>query len=89
MLESLNAPLLAIGCGLPLLLVMAGAVVGAPVATGAVAAAGAAAVCGGVLWKFTVIVRAAYQQGFALPSLPRRGSGSKAAPTRLQGLAGR
>lgn len=45
-------------------------------------AAGAGAVFGGVLWKLTVITRAAYQQGFAMPWLPQRGSGSRAAPYR-------
>jgi phenylacetyl-CoA:acceptor oxidoreductase subunit 1 len=47
------------------------------------AIAGAAAVAGGVLWKFTVITRACYQQGFAVPMMPQRGSGSRAAPARL------
>jgi len=45
-------------------------------------AAGAGAVFGGVLWKLTVITRAAYQQGFAMPWLPQRGSGTRAAPYR-------
>ncbi len=49
-----------------------------------VAIAGAGAVFGGVWWKFTVITRACYQQGFALPRLPQRGSGRRAAPPRLQ-----
>lgn len=44
--------------------------------------AGCGAVLGGVIWKFTVITRASYQQGFALPKLPQRGSGSRAAPLR-------
>ena len=48
--------------------------------------AGLAAVVGGVLWKFTVITRACYQQGFALPKVPQRGSGKFAAPVRLQGM---
>ncbi len=47
---------------------------------------GAAAVAGGVLWKFTVITRACHQQGFALPNLPRRGAGTRAAPARLGGM---
>lgn len=47
---------------------------------------GLAAVAGGVLWKFAVITRACYQQGFALPRLPQRGSGERAAPLRLQGI---
>ena len=50
------------------------------------AIAGAASVAGGVMWKFTVITRACYQQGFALPKMPQRGSGARAAPPRLGGL---
>ena len=41
-----------------------------------------ATLAGGALWKYTVIVRACHQQGFALPRLPQRGSGSRAAPER-------
>jgi len=50
----------------------------------AVGVAGAGAVFGGIWWKFTVITRACHQQGFALPRLPQRGSGRRAAPPRLQ-----
>ena len=39
----------------------------------------------GALWKFTVIVRASHQQGFVLPAAVGRGSGSFAAPARLDG----
>jgi phenylacetyl-CoA:acceptor oxidoreductase subunit 1 len=46
------------------------------------AIAGLATLAGGALWKYTVIVRASYAQGFALPRIPRRGSGSRAAPAR-------
>jgi phenylacetyl-CoA:acceptor oxidoreductase subunit 1 len=44
--------------------------------------AGVGAVLGGVAWKSTVITRAAFQQGFAMPWLPQRGSGTRAAPYR-------
>src|SRR5690606_26303110 len=47
------------------------------------ALSGAAAIAGGAAWKYTVIVRAAYMQGFDLRQLPQRGSGRRAAPTRL------
>ena len=47
---------------------------------------GIAAVAGGVMWKFTVITRASYLQGFALPKMPQRGSGNRAAPPRTEGL---
>jgi hypothetical protein len=50
------------------------------------AIAGVAAVTGGVMWKFTVITRACHQQGFAMPKMPQRGSGDRAAPARLGGL---
>ena len=46
----------------------------------------AAAVCvlgGGALWKHTLVTRACHQQGFALPRLPQRGSGTRAAPARF------
>ena len=43
----------------------------------------AGAVAGGVLWKLTLVTRACHQQGFALPRVPRRGSGSRAAPARF------
>ena len=46
-------------------------------------AGGICAVAGGVLWKFVVITRAGHQQGFALPKMPRRGSGQRAAPARM------
>ena len=40
---------------------------------------GVAAIVGGIFKKFTLIVRAGYQQGYALAMLPQRGSGTKAA----------
>ncbi len=45
--------------------------------------AGIGAVAGGILWKFTVITKACHQQGFALPKVPQRGSGTRAAPARM------
>lgn len=53
-------------------------------ATPLLALAGLAAIAGGAGWKFTVIVRAAYMQGFDLRKLPQRGSGRFAAPTRME-----
>ena len=44
-------------------------------AAGAVAVAGLLAVLTGWALKFTIVVRAAFNQGFALPRLPDRGSG--------------
>jgi phenylacetyl-CoA:acceptor oxidoreductase subunit 1 len=46
---------------------------------------GVAAIAGGAFWKFTIILRAGYQQGFALPAVPQRGSGARAAPVRAGG----
>ncbi len=44
---------------------------------------GIAAVAGGVLWKKNVITESSYQQGFAIPMVPQRGSGKYAAPARI------
>ena len=66
--------------GVMLLLLPAAASVGAPLA---LAAGAACALWGGALWKHTLVTRACHQQGFALPRLPQRGSGSRAAPARF------
>ena len=39
----------------------------------------------GAYWKFMIVARAGYQQGFAMPRQPHRGSGARAAPPRLDG----
>ena len=39
----------------------------------------------GAYWKFMIVARAGYQQGFAMPKQPHRGSGDRAAPPRLGG----
>lgn len=49
--------------------------------------AGALAVGGGAYWKFMVITRAGHHQGFAMAKQPARGSGSRAAPARLDGTS--
>lgn len=60
----------------------------APVAATPLLAVGAvAAIAGGASWKFTLIVRAGYTQGFDLPRMPQRGSGRRAAPPRLDAAA--
>ena len=64
----------------------AAATIAFPAAPLAAVAAGGCALAGGALWKYTLITRACHQQGFALPRLPRRGSGARAAPARF-GLA--
>ncbi len=68
------------GHAAPLVLFPAWAVTASPAA---LVAAGLCAVGGGVLWKFSVVTRACHQQGFALPRMPRRGSGARAAPVRM------
>ena len=45
--------------------------------------AGLGILFGGWLWKKTVLLNASYQQGFALPRMPQRGSGDRAAPVRM------
>ena len=47
--------------------------------------AGVALIGGGAFWKWTVILRAGYFQGFHLARTPQRGSGKFAAPARLDG----
>ena len=47
------------------------------------AAIGLGILFGGWLWKKTVLLDASYHQGFALPKVPQRGSGDRAAPVRM------
>ena len=47
--------------------------------------AGVGLIGGGVFWKWTVILRVGYFQGFHLTKTPQRGSGKFAAPARLDG----
>ena len=88
----LSAGIFGVGCG-PGGAVSAGcealeaaAVIGAFAAPPILVAGAACAVAGGVLLKYTLVTRACHQQGFALPRVPQRGSGSRAAPARF-GLA--
>ncbi len=67
--------------GLPLALLLA-CLAFAPAAHLLAALAGLSAAAGGACWKFVVITRACHQQGFALPMMPQRGSGKRAAPER-------
>ncbi|MEK9723399.1 MAG: 4Fe-4S dicluster domain-containing protein [Rhodospirillaceae bacterium] len=48
----------------------------------AAALAGLTAAAGGFFWKFMLVTRVCHQQGFALPRVPQRGSGAKAAPAQ-------
>lgn len=86
-IDALSPYLHAIGHGLPIVCVIAAAIVGNGAAVSALLAlAGAGAVVGGIMWKFTVITRACHQQGFAIPKMPRRGSGARAAPERMHSI---
>ena len=66
-------------CGILESVVMIGTVA-APLA---LLAGAACAVAGGALLKYTLVTRACHQQGFALPRVPQRGSGARAAPARF------
>ena len=87
-MDAASPLVIGVGQAAPVVLCLAALVPAGP-ATAAwlAAAAGIAAVAGGAAWKFTVITRACHQQGFAIPSMPRRGSGSRAAPARLSPAA--
>jgi len=79
------APLVTIaGHGLPLaaFFMLAGSTPGSTAALVTSVLAGFGAVLGGAVWKFTLVTRASHQQGYAMPKLPRRGSGTRAAPYR-------
>jgi phenylacetyl-CoA:acceptor oxidoreductase subunit 2 len=73
----LTPPLHGIGHALPALCFTLGLAFGTPAAA---ALGGVAAMLGGALWKIALITRAAYHQDLALPKLPQRGSGRRAAP---------
>lgn len=80
-LEGIARPFALAGSLLPVLLLLAAA---AFAASWAAALAGACALAGGWYVKFVLITRAAYDQGFALPRLPVRGTG-RAGPAAKPG----
>ena len=81
-IEETTVPLHIVGHALPVVL-FAVALAPSEAAPVALGIGGAAALVGGVYWKFRVILKASYQQGFAMSKIPRRGSGTRAAPTRM------
>ena len=82
MIGSISLPLHVCGHALPALaFTLALAIPG--IAPACLGAGGALAIAGGALGKFMLVVRGGYQQGFSMPMLPQRGSGTRAAPTRL------
>ena len=77
-IDQLAWPFIALGLGVPLLLLL-GSVVAAP-ALGLLA--GLSAFAAGWLLKYTLITWAAHNQGFAVPNLPGRGSAAPGLGTR-------
>jgi phenylacetyl-CoA:acceptor oxidoreductase subunit 2 len=71
----------------PALCFAAGFAMPAPAAAALGTFGGLAAMLGGALWKVALITRAAYYQDYAVPKLPQRGSGSRAAPSMLPAAA--
>jgi phenylacetyl-CoA:acceptor oxidoreductase subunit 1 len=82
-LAAISPTLYMVGHALPGVLFALSFFAGGAVAAILTAIAGAAAIAGGMLWKFTVIIRACHQQGYDVPMLPQRGSGRRAAPARF------
>ncbi len=82
-LASASPFVVGLGHAAPIVLCLASLAVDPPAAAWLAAAGGISAFLGGVLWKFAVITRACHEQGFALPAVPQRGSGARAAPPRL------
>ena len=82
---------LILGTGLPAILYLTGLIAlgmgqtGTRLAIGVWIAGSILAIFGGAYWKFMIVARAGYQQGFAMPRQPHRGSGARAAPPRLDG----
>lgn len=85
-LSAIDGQFLKYGNLLPAVLLLVG-VLGAPLAGAALVLAGLAAVASGWLVKYTLVRRAAYTQGFALPHLPVRGRGT-AGPAVKPGWGG-
>ncbi len=73
------------GHAVPAVLFLAALAVPSPAVP--LAFAGFAVLFGGALWKFTLVIQACHFQGFAVPKMPRRGSGARAAPPRLAAAA--
>jgi phenylacetyl-CoA:acceptor oxidoreductase subunit 1 len=81
-IAGISSPLHMLGHVLPAVL-FALALASPGIAPACLLAGAAAAIAGGAYWKFMVIARGGFQQGFAMPMLPQKGSGSYAAPVRL------
>lgn len=78
-LSRFEAPFLAVGMMAPILLVVGALAI--PSASGVLALLGGlCAVAGGWLFKFTLVTRAAYNQGYAVMHLPTRGGDNTLTP---------
>ena len=82
-LDAVSPVVTVFGHAAPILLCLLGLAIAGPLSAWAIGLGGVLAIAGGALWKFTVITRASHQQGFAIPMMPTRGSGTRAAPPRL------
>lgn len=83
-LDAVSPALHLIGHAAPIVLFAVSLGIGHAAATVTAGLAGAAAIAGGLLWKFVIVTRACHQQGYAIPMMPQRGSGARAAPGRLR-----
>jgi phenylacetyl-CoA:acceptor oxidoreductase subunit 2 len=82
LIERISLPLHIVGHAFPAAMFVL-AIAAPQLARVCLGAGGIAALAGGAYWKFMLIVRGGYQQGYSLPMLPQRGSGTCAAPARL------
>ena len=79
LIDRISLPLHLVGHAFPAAMFVL-ALASADIARACLGAGSIAALAGGAYWKFMLIARGGYQQGFSLPMLPQRGSGTRAAP---------
>jgi phenylacetyl-CoA:acceptor oxidoreductase subunit 2 len=87
LIDRISLPLNLVGHAFPAAMFVF-AIVSPDIARVCLGAGSIAALAGGAYWKFMLIARGGYQQGFSLPMLPQRGSGTRAAPARQQARSG-
>jgi len=80
-LEAINLPFSFVGNWGPVVLLLA-SIPEYGAANALALVAGIAAVGAGWFLKYTIVARAAFNQGFALPALPIRGAGARVAGTK-------
>jgi phenylacetyl-CoA:acceptor oxidoreductase subunit 1 len=81
-IAGISTPLHAIGHALPALAFVL-ALARPDIALVCMLTGAVAAIAGGAYCKFMIVARGGFQQGYAMPMLPQRGSGTCAAPVRL------